>query len=92
MRRKENSEMSRLDAEKQFFWNDNQRSETKTAKAKKKWIRCKEAMKMYEVSRPTIMKWAGDAGGLLKIDATVLIDPEAVDRYLETFRIPGAFC
>lgn len=35
------------------------------------------------------MKWALQSGALLKNDATVLIDSEAMDNYLEGFRVPG---
>ena len=41
------------------------------------------------MSRPTIMNWATDSGALIKIDATVLIDSETIDRYIEGFRITG---
>lgn len=52
-------------------------------------VRCKEATARYGVRRPTIMNWATDSGALIKIDSTVLIDSETIDRYIEGFRIPG---
>ena len=81
--------MSTLSNEYDFFRNDRTRNETKTDRTKKKWLRCKEATARYGVSRPTIMNWASDSGALIKIDATVLIDSETIDRYIEGFRIPG---
>lgn len=89
MRRKGDSEMSKMGTEYDFFKNDKTRNETKTDRTKKKWLRCKEATVRYGVSRPTIMNWATDSGALIKIDATVLIDSETIDRYIEGFRIPG---
>ena len=61
----------------------------KTEKTKKKWIRCKEAIERYGVSRPTIMTWAVDSGALLKIDGTILIDTNVLENYIESFRVPG---
>lgn len=81
--------MSKLGTEYDFFKNEEGHTETKTDRTKKKWLRCKEATVKYGVSRPTIMNWALDSGSLLKIDATVLIDSETMDRYLEGFRVPG---
>ena len=81
--------MSKMGTEYDFFKNDKTRNETKTDRTKKKWLRCKEATVKYGVSRPTIMNWALESGSLLKIDATVLIDSETMDKYLEGFRIPG---
>lgn len=82
--------MSEMRTEYDFFRKDyNARNETKTDRLKKKWLRCKEATIKYGVSRTTIMKWALQSGALLKNDATVLIDSEAMDNYLEGFRVPG---
>ena len=81
--------MSKLGTESDFFKTDTTRNETKTDRTKKKWLRCKEATVRYGVSRPTIMNWAADAGALIRIDATILIDSETIDKYIEGFRIPG---
>ena len=74
-----------------MVWSDTEKgyTEKKQDRTKKKWLRCKEATVRYGVSRPTIMNWATDSGALIKIDATVLIDSETIDRYIEGFRIPG---
>lgn len=52
-------------------------------------MRCKEAIERYGVSRPTVMNWAVDSGALLRIDATILIDTEVLDNYVESFRVSG---
>lgn len=56
---------------------------------KQKFVRPKEAVEIYHVSRTTIMKMAVNSGALYKIDATVLINLPVLDEYLESFRIPG---
>ncbi|MCR5233582.1 MAG: hypothetical protein K6E53_06685 [Lachnospiraceae bacterium] len=53
----------------------------------KKWIRCKEGTEIYSLGRTKLTELAKEAGAVLKIDATILIDREKFDRYLETFRI-----
>ena len=55
----------------------------------KKWIRIKEATLRYGVSRPTIDKWCKDTPYKLKIGGVALIDSEALDAYVESFRLPG---
>lgn len=55
----------------------------------KKWIRIKEATIRYGVSRPTIDKWCKDTPFKLKIGGVALIDSEALDSYVESFRLPG---
>ncbi len=57
--------------------------------ARQKFARVKDAIEIYHVSRPTIMKMAAESGALYKIDATILINLPILDEYLETFRIPG---
>lgn len=89
MRRKGDSEMSKMGTEYDFFENEKGYTEKKQDRTKKKWLRCKEATVKYGVSRPTIMNWAADAGALIRIDATILIDSETIDRYIEGFRVPG---
>lgn len=64
------------------------RSEKKQM-TKKKWIRCKEGMDLYSVSRPKLVRLAREEGAAYKLDGVILIDTEVLDRYLETFRIPG---
>lgn len=56
---------------------------------RQKFVRVKEAIEIYHVSRPTLMKMAIDAGALYRINATILINLEILDSYVEAFRIPG---
>lgn len=56
----------------------------------KKWIRCKDAIDMYGLSRPTIVRLAREAGAAYKINKAILINTETFDVYLESFRVPGA--
>lgn len=76
-------------AEYDFFDSNKKYDDSQVKRNRKKWIRCKEATDRYGVSRPTIMNWATESGALFKIDATVLIDSELMDRFIEGFRVPG---
>lgn len=62
---------------------------TKKEIKKKKWIRCKDGIDMYSMSRPKLVKLAREAGAAYKIDGVILINADKMDRYLESFRIPG---
>jgi len=82
--------MSKLSLkEYDYFKDENEREEVKDEPVKKKWIRCREGVEMYSMSRPTIMAIASDAGALYKINATVLIDTETFENYMESFRVPA---
>ena len=63
--------------------------EASVLKAKKKWIRCKEATQIYSMGRTKLTALAKEAGAVCKIDSTMLIDVETFDRFIETFRIRG---
>ena len=72
-----------------FFLNGKDiKGESKTQRAKR-WIRCRDAIERYGVSRPTIMAWAKSSGSLLKIEKTVLIDIETLDKFIESYRVEG---
>lgn len=71
------------------FFKDENRQESRTVTRQRKWIRCKEGVEMYSVSRPKLVALATEAGAAYKIDATILIDTEKFENYLESFRIPG---
>ena len=81
--------MSNLAQQYDFFDKRRNYTETKTERTKKKWLRCPEAMKRYSVCRKTVMEWALESGGLIKKGKLVFIDAESVDRFLETYRVPG---
>lgn len=72
-----------------YFKDEKEREEITPEVMKKKWIRCREGVEMYSMSRPTIMAIASDAGALYKINATVLINTEAFENYMESFRVPA---
>ena len=72
------------------YFKEDSHHETKVEKVKKKWIRAREGVDIYSISRNKLVSMARDAGAAYKIDATILIDVETFERYLETFRIPGA--
>ena len=72
-----------------YFKHKNSRMDPKTDRTSKKYLRCKEAVRRYGVSRTTIMRWALNSGSLLKVNGTVLIDSETIENFLEGYRIPG---
>lgn len=37
---------------------------------------------------PTLEKWAKEAGAICKIGRAVLVDCQALDKYIEAFRLP----
>ncbi len=79
--------MSKFD-EYDYFKDDGNR-ESRVSPKKRKWIRCREGVEMYSVSRPKLIAMAKEAGAAYKVDATILIDTERFENYLESFRIPG---
>ncbi len=58
-------------------------------KSGKKYIRCKQAVDMYSIGRTKLVELAREAGALIKVDSTLLIDADTFERYLETFRLRG---
>ena len=56
---------------------------------RKKWIRCREGVERYSIGRTKLTELAKEAGAVLKIDSTLLIDVETFDRFIETFRVRG---
>ena len=53
------------------------------------YLRPKQGMERYNMSRPQFCKLALEAGSLHKIGSMVLIERESFERYLESFRIPA---
>ena len=53
---------------------------------RKQYLRYKEAEIIYSMSHKKLLELAGEAGAILRIDGTVLIDRETFNRYLEQFR------
>ena len=64
---------------------------------KKKYIRCKEAVEVYGMGRTKLTQLAREAGAVIKIDSTLLIDIkvdgtvlleiEAFENYLDEHRV-----
>ena len=60
-----------------------------TKKEQKKWIRYKEALKIYPVSRGTLTKWAEECNAVLDMDGSKLLDAERLEKYVESKRVNG---
>lgn len=54
---------------------------------KKRLVRYKEGAEMYSMGMNKFQSLAKDAGIILKIDRMVLVDLDAFDEYLESFRV-----
>ncbi len=59
----------------------------KKAINKKRLVRYKEGAEMYSMGLNKFQTLAKDAGAILKIDRLVLVDLDAFDSYLESFRV-----
>ena len=55
-------------------------------KLRRQYLRYKEAEIIYSMSHKKLLELAEKAGAIVRIDATVLIDREVFDRYLDQFR------
>lgn len=55
-------------------------------KLRRQYLRYKEAEIIYSMSHKKLLELAGKAGAIVRIDATVLIDRDIFDEYLEQFR------
>ena len=55
--------------------------------SKKRLVRYKEGAEMYSMGMNKFQTLAKDAGAVLKIDRMVLVDLDAFERYLESFRV-----
>lgn len=52
----------------------------------KKFVRMKEGVEMYSMSRTSLTNLARDAKAIYKVGGIVLINTEILDRYMELFR------
>lgn len=70
------------------YYNIERRSEIRegSRKLRRQYLRYKEAEIIYSMSHKKLLELAGKAGAIVRIDATVLIDRELFDEYLEQFR------
>lgn len=53
----------------------------------KRFLRIKEAVKRYPFCKSKLTDLAYDGNAVLKVNKTVLIDTDAFEKYLETFRV-----
>lgn len=58
---------------------------------RRKFIRVKEGVEKYNISRPTLMKLALESGAMIKIESTILLDDQMLEKYIESFRIPASY-
>lgn len=56
----------------------------------KRFIRAKEGVEIYGISKTKFLELARAAGALYKLEGTCLINVEIFEQYLESYRIPGA--
>ena len=57
--------------------------------SRRRFIRMKEAVEAYGMSRTKLRREALIAGALYRVGDTLLINVDIFEKYLETFRIPG---
>jgi len=72
-----------------YFKPITERPQVKEEPEHKKWIRTKEGVKRYSMGKTKFLALAREAGAAVQIERTILVDTEAFDLYLETFRLPG---
>ena len=56
---------------------------------KQKYLRIKEAVEVYRMSRTKLTEEALKCGALYKVGTVKLINIETFEKYLESCRIPG---
>ncbi len=56
--------------------------------SKLRLVKIKEGAKMYCMGETKFRAVARDAGAIIKINQTTLIDLDIFEKYLETFRVP----
>ncbi len=56
---------------------------------KQKYLRVKEAVEIYPMSRTKLTEEALKCGALHKVGSITLINVETFEKYLESCRIPG---
>lgn len=56
----------------------------------KRFMRIREAVEEYHISKTKITQLARESGALIQIDRTYLIDVAQFEKFIRTFQIPGA--
>lgn len=54
-----------------------------------RYIRPKQGVEIYNMSRTQFVKLAAESGGLYRIGTLILVERDTFERYLESFRIPA---
>lgn len=57
--------------------------------SKVKYIRLKEATEIFQIKKTKLSQMARDAGAAYKINGVLLIDPEKLDLYIQSFAVPS---
>lgn len=60
-----------------------------TQNSYEKYIRIKDGVRIYKISRPTFTNLAKKIGALHKVGGIVLVNARLIDEYLNQCRIPG---
>jgi len=73
------------------YYRLNKRNELEESarRLRKRFLRYKEAEIVYSLQHKKILELASKAGAIYRIDATVLIDRDLFDAYLERFHEPS---
>lgn len=61
----------------------------RTVPSKVKYIRIKEATEIFQIKKTKLSQMARDAGAAYKINGVLLIDPEKLDLYIQSFAVPS---
>ena len=57
----------------------------------KRFIRCRQGVELYNMSRPQFVKLAIEAGAAYKINSMILVDKNIFEQYLDTFKKDRCF-
>lgn len=55
----------------------------------KKFIKLKDGPEIYGICLSTFTKRAREAGAIIKLGKSVIIDVEIFEKYLDSFRLPA---
>ncbi len=85
-KRKETYKMAGVRSEYDYF---SDRKDRVTKKEPKKWLRYKEALMIYPVSRGTLTRWAENCNAVMDMNGSKLLDAERLEKYVESKRVDG---
>jgi len=58
------------------------------SQSEKRFLKYKDGPERYGICESTFIKYAKEAGAVIKLGKTVLVDSYIFESYLEKFRIP----